>query len=425
MAEGLECEPGLSGAGEGGADRQASGGPMAGGENPSPGVVRSVVIGLGGGGGNILRRIEASGGGGEAAELVAVDTDSRMLSSLGLEQSVTIGQTLTRGLGCGGDVALGNAAGSSDRDALRRLVANRELVFLIAALGGGVGSGIGPLMAGVASESGAVVIGLVTLPFGFEGEQRMTVARKAIGEMREYCDALILLPNDLLLPEGGDGRTALDVFAISDEWITRGVGAIQMLLYEVGWMQVDFASMRRALGGKGGRTLFAFGEGEDPATVMGNLLACPLLELEEGRTRVDTLLVHLASGPDLPMSVIQEIVTEINRIFGSEAETVVGATRIDRLGSRVAVCVIGSTDLDGRKFLNPRRAKPGLLPTDPDLIESSSLVLATVDPGEQGEFLELIEGGNRGIFGPTERNLRSGVDLDVPTFIRKGIKIMA
>lgn len=191
----------------------------------------------------------------------------------------------------------------------------------------------------------------------------------------------------------------------------------------VGWMQVDFASMRRALGGKGGRTLFAFGEGEAVGDVIADLMSCPLLEMEEGRIRVDSLLVHIAGGAGIPMSSVQEIVTEVNRSFGSEQETVVGATQVDGMAERIRVCVFGSTDLDGKKFLKPRRAKPGLLPADPDRIEMAGVVLAAADPGTQGEFLELIDGGNRGIFGPTERNLRGGVDLDVPTFIRKGIKI--
>ena len=202
------------------------------------------VIGLGGAGANAVDRLKMENL--DRLRLAAINTDLQALSASPLQEKVLIGASVTRGLGAGGDPDLGREAAEQDREKIEAVVTGCDLVFLVVGMGGGTGSGAAPLVAEIASEKGALVIAFVTLPFSFEGGRRQKQAEEGLVELRRHCDAVIPLPNDVLLQEAEEGETALDSFARADAWIGRGVRSIWAMMFRTGLINLDFATLRQA-----------------------------------------------------------------------------------------------------------------------------------------------------------------------------------
>ncbi|MGF1529784.1 MAG: hypothetical protein ACFCU4_00300 [Puniceicoccaceae bacterium] len=398
-------------------------------------AIRAKVFGVGGGGIHILDRLKRNRLVGLPLGYAVLDCDLQTLRDRPEAEQLPLGKALTRGLGCGGDARLGKAVADSERDVLRRAVMQEDLVFILASLGGGLASGVAPVLAELAAEAGAFVVGLVSLPFHFEGKGRRAVAEQAVQEMRPWCDALVPMSNDLLMQETGDDRTALEVFEVADGWMVRAVEAMAATLSGEGLVPTDFASLCRALGGKGGRTLYTFGEAEGAEAeaveaILKQTATCPLVTPDPDGQPVDHLLVHVSGGPELTLTTINRLVSELNQRHGNPQSTMFGASVDERQAGRLKVCVFGSTDLTNRKYLKPKRAQPGKIEVDPYQPLSHGSPSENGASGDekaprQTEFEVLIEGGNRGLFSSMERNLYKGEDLDVPTFIRRGVKVRA
>ena len=292
-----------------------------------------------------------------------------------------------------------------------------------------------------------MVIAFVTLPFSFEGGRRLKQAEESLAELRRVCDAVIPLANDMLLQEGTEQTSVLDSFARADEWIGRGVKSIWAMLSRTGLINVDFTALRQVFQHRGGKTLFGLGvgEGENPASAaLEDLKQCPLLHTPEYARKADRLLVNITGGADLSLIKVNELMTAITEEFGREAHVVMGAAIDEALPGRVEICVIGTTDLGSRNFMRrpavparPAGGKPapattvsagaGGSPTGKTAVtHAAGNVAAAVHPekpkqeefGFPGEPAE-----NRGSFDKSDRNLFEGQDLDVPTYLRKGIKV--
>ena len=182
--------------------------------------IRLKIIGLGGAGNNAVDRLKLDNL--TRVNLAVVNTDSQVLSISPLEEQLLIGRATTRGLGAGGEAEIGRQAAEADRAQLAQLAGGADLIFLLAGLGGGTGSGATPVLAEVAAEAGAVVIAFVTLPFTFEGQRRHRQADESLSRLREICHAVIPLPNDVLLQQMDEDASVLDAFALADQWISRG-----------------------------------------------------------------------------------------------------------------------------------------------------------------------------------------------------------
>lgn len=404
------------------------------------------VIGVGGAGGNAVDRLKMDNL--DRLQLAAINTDLQALSASPLQEKVLIGSAVTRGLGAGGDPDLGRMAAESDREKIAEVVKDCDLVFLLVGEGGGTGSGAAPIVADVATEAGALVIAFVTLPFSFEGGRRAKQAEEGLLELRRCCDAVIPLPNDILLQESADNETALDSFARADEWIGRGVRSIWAMLFRTGLINLDFATVRQAFHTRGGKTIFGLGngDGEDPvAAAIESLKLCPLLATPEFSRKADRLLVNIIGGTDLTLARVNDIMTAVSEQFGRDAHVIMGAVIDEDMQGRVEVCVLGTSDIGGR--LPPRRIpvsqRRAAAPTQPNAkapagssgmlfpetaakitaLPNSASTPAATAKAAQDEFLfqGLVE--NRGHFERTDRNLFEGQDLDVPTYLRKGIKI--
>lgn len=402
------------------------------------------VIGVGGAGGNAVDRLKMDGL--DRLRLAAVNTDLQALNSSPVEEKILIGESVTRGLGAGGDPELGVEAADSDREKLTALVADCDLVFLIVGMGGGTGTGAAPVIADVASESGALVIAFATMPFNFEGARRNKQAEDGLMELRASCDAVIPLPNDLLLQEAAEGETALDSFTRAEDWIGRAVKSVWSMLFRTGLINLDFATLRQAFQTRGGKTLFGLGAGtgEDAATAaLASLDMCPLLVTPEHSRKADRLLVNIIGGTDLTLPKVNDIMGAITERYGRESHVIMGAVIDEDLQGQLEICVIGTTDIGGRvaprRPARPKVASRAPAPTPSPAVSPTSAVAkdrpAKPSPkkpapepvlagiADQDEFLFEGSGQNRGAFERTDRNLFEGQDLDIPTYLRKGIKI--
>ena len=445
------------------------------------------LIGVGGAGANAVDRLKMDNL--DRVQLAVVNTDLQSLSASPVGEKLLIGKGVTRGLGAGGDPELGREAAEADREKLAELIKGQDLVFLVAGMGGGTGSGAAPVVAELASEEGALVIAFVTMPFSFEGGRRLKQAEEGLQAMRRVCDAVIPLPNDVLLQEADDQESVLDSFARADEWIGRGVKSIWAMLFRTGLINIDFSTLRQAFSVRGGKTLFGLGAGEGEAAVtqaIESLKLCPLLAMPEFARKADRLLVNITGGADLSLPKVNELMQAVTEQFGKDSHVIMGAVIDEAMPGRVEVCVLGTTDMGGRarNIARPRTnlgrsegfaGGPNPAGTGSDASAAAAAVRGSGSPSgasrppmeaagapsvarrpgastslhagppapggsagnsaasaaaaaaariksEQEEF-SFGEQEVRGYFEHTDRNLFEGQDLDVPTYLRKGIKL--
>lgn len=398
------------------------------------------LIGVGGGGSNAVDRLKMENL--DRLQLAVINTDLKALGHSPVQDKILIGTSLTRGLSAGGDPELGRKAAEADADKIAEIVKDTDLVFLVAGLGGGTGSGATPVVAEIAAEAGAVVIAFVTLPFNFEGGRRRKQAEEALAELRRVCDAVIPLSNDMLLQEGTEQTSVLDSFARADEWIGRGVKSIWMMLSRTGLINVDFTALRQVFQQRGGKTLFGLGlgSGDNPTgAALEDLKQCPLLHTPEYARKADRLLINITGGADLSLTKVNELMTALTEEFGREAHVVMGAAIDEALQGQVEICLIGTTDLGTRNFVRrpvatrktaektEAPAAPAGSPETPVAPARGHSRLTGDKPATrptQDEFgFDHAPVENRGAFDKSDRNLFEGQDLDVPTYLRKGIKV--
>src|SRR5687767_3461207 len=307
------------------------------------------LVGVGGAGSNAVDRLKMENL--ERLQMAVINTDYQALASSPVQDKVLVGMAVTRGLGAGGDPDLGREAAETDREKIAAVVKECDLVFLVAGEGGGTGSGAAPIVAEIAAEAGALVIAFVTMPFSFEGGRRLKQAEEGLRALRQVCDAVIPLPNDVLLQEAAENETVLDSFARADEWIGRGVKPIWSILFKTGLINLDFATLRQAFQQRGGKTLFGLGEGcgENAITdVVASLKLCPLLHTPEFSRKADRLLVSILGGADLTLPKVNELMTASTERFGRDSHIIMGAVIDEDVPGRVEVCVIGTGDMGGR-----------------------------------------------------------------------------
>jgi cell division protein FtsZ len=408
------------------------------------------LVGVGGAGSNAVDRLKMENL--ERLQLAVINTDYQALASSPVQDKVLVGMSVTRGLGAGGDPELGRVAAEADREKIAAVVKDCDLVFLVTGMGGGTGSGASPVVAEIAAETGALVIAFVTLPFSFEGGRRLKQAEEGLRALRGVCDAVIPLPNDVLLQEAADNETVLDSFARADEWIGRGVKSIWSMLFKTGLINLDFSTLRQAFQQRGGKTLFGLGEGRGEnavADAVASLKLCPLLHTPEFSRKADRLLVNILGGADLTLPKVNELMTAITEQFGRDSHIIMGAVIDEDMAGRVEVCVIGTSDMGGRSVqtrrpfpagarlkspvgaATPPRNDPSAMPVAAGAAKSGETqsggtrteakVVHVAKPSQEEFGFGEVE--SRGHFEKTDRNLFDGQDLDVPTYLRRGIKI--
>ncbi len=303
---------------------------------------RIKVFGIGGSGGNSLNHMVNSKVHG--VDFIAVNTDSQDLHHSLAKKKIHIGKNLTRGLGAGMNPELGKRAVEETKEEIQEAVKGADMAFITYGLGGGTGSGAGPVVAKVAKEMGALTVGVVTKPFFFEGQQRMKIADAGLEELRQSVDAIIVIPNDRLLSTISKETTAKSAFAMCDDVLKSAVEGISDLITTPGIINIDFADIKAVMT-DAGSALMGIGtaSGEKRAEEAAKMaINSPLLEVSINGAK--GVLFSIAGGEDLGMFEIQDAAKIITESVDPSAKIIFGTVKDDKLKKgEVKITVIASS----------------------------------------------------------------------------------
>jgi cell division protein FtsZ len=367
------------------------------------------VVGVGGGGSNAINRmIEESIVG---VDFLAINTDAQALMRSQAPQRIRIGDRTTRGLGAGGDPEVGRRAAEESVDELRTVLEGSDMVFVTAGMGGGTGTGAMPTVAKVAREEGALTIGVVTRPFGFEGSHRARAAEAGIAQLKEHVDTLIVIPNDRLLEMADKRISLLDSFRLADDVLRQGIQGISELITVPGLINLDFADVKTIMS-VGGAALMAvgYGKGEDRArTAAEQALSSRLLDVTIDGAR--GILFNVTGGSDLSLFEINQAASIIRETAHPDVNLIFGAVVDESMDDEIRITVIAT----GFERVAPHvhhmtRSNERSMPTRP-LVRENAPNAAARPEGARMEPVRPVSSQNSPGFRPD--------DLDIPTFLRK------
>ncbi len=333
-------------------------------------IAKIKVIGVGGGGSNAVNRMIASDLAG--VEFWAINTDAQALTLSSASRRLQVGQKLTRGLGAGGNPAIGQKAAEESRDEIAAAVANSDLVFITAGMGGGTGTGAAPIVAETAKEVGALTVGVVTRPFLFEGRRRTNQAEEGIAALQSRVDTLIIIPNDRLLSVIPETTPVQEAFRVADDILRQGVQGISDIITIPGLVNVDFADVR-AIMADAGSALMGIGVGSGKSRAREAAIAAissPLLEASVDGAK--GVVFNITGGTDLTLHEVNAAAETIYEVVDPNANIIFGAVIDERLQGEIRITVIatgfsgepqGSTQSRGVKVQPPRSISP--TPTKP------------------------------------------------------------
>ena len=298
------------------------------------------VVGIGGGGTNAVTRMVEAGVSG--VEFVAVNTDAQALLMTEADEKIHIGSRATRGLGAGADPRVGQAAAEESRDELKEALKGADMVFVTAGEGGGTGTGGAPVIADIGREIGALTVGVVTRPFGFEGKLRADQAEQGIQTLRENVDALIVIENDRLLQVVERSTPVTEAFSMVDDILRQGVQGITDLITVPGLINLDFADVRTIMKDAGSALMgIGVARGDNRAVEAARAaISSPLLEQTlDGATGI---LLNVTGGPDLGLAEVDEAAEVVRAAADSNANVIFGAAIDEGMGEDVRVTAIAT-----------------------------------------------------------------------------------
>ena len=396
------------------------------------------VIGVGGGGSNAVNRMiraEMMG-----VEFIACNTDAQALLQSDAPHKIRIGDKITKGLGAGGDATIGARAAEEDRDKIAEAIADSDMVFITAGLGGGTGSGAAPVVAEIAKEQGALTIGVVTKPFSFEGSRRKLVAEKAAEELKAKVDTLITIPNDRLRDVVQKNTSIVDAFRVVDDVLRQGVAGISDIITVPGLINLDFADVRTIMK-DAGSALMGIGRASGDNRALDaarQAVASPLLEINISGAQ--GILFNICGSSNLTLWEVTEAAEEIRAAADPEANIIFGTSFNERLGEEVMITVI-ATGFDGRR--RPESVRAAATDRHHGIAGTTPRPAATPAPVPARDFLEELERQRTESSEPRGREEAVGVpvrpersvgeaplrraapsydadDLEIPSFLRRG-----
>jgi cell division protein FtsZ len=304
------------------------------------GHARIRVVGVGGGGSNAVNRMLRSNL--KGVEFIAVNTDHQALQQSGAQRKLRIGAKLTRGLGAGGDPEKGRMAADESRDELAKAVADSDMVFVTAGMGGGTGTGAAPVVAEIARETGALTIGVVTKPFRFEGLRRQKVAEEGIVSLQERVDTLITIPNERLMQVVDKKTSITDAFKVADDVLRQGVQGISDLIVYPGLINLDFADVKAIMSGQGAALMgIGFGTGDTRAAdAARDAVASPLLETTIAGAK--GILLNITGGSDLTLYEVNEAAQMVAESADKDAQIIFGTVIDENMKGEVKITVIAT-----------------------------------------------------------------------------------
>lgn len=309
------------------------------------GLAKIKVLGVGGGGNNALNRMKQHGLAG--VEFIAVNTDRQILDVVDSDKKLQIGVKLTRGLGSGGNPEVGEKAAEESKSDITELLANTDMVFITAGMGGGTGTGAAPVVAEAARSMGILTVGVVTKPFGFEGRKRQTQAESGINKLKDKVDTLIVIPNDRLLQVAERRTSMVEAFGMADQVLMNGIQGISDLIAVPNIINLDFADVESIMKDQGIAHMgIGIASGENRAVNAAKAaVKSPLLE-----TSVDgakAVLVNVTAA-DLGIFEANEAIEMIREAVDPDANIIFGAGADESLGDDIKITVI-ATGFDNRK----------------------------------------------------------------------------
>ncbi len=308
------------------------------------GTAKLMVIGVGGGGNNAINQMIKKGV--DTVTFVAVNTDRQALdqSKTDEENRIQIGKNKTEGLGAGSDPEIGKIAAEESIEEIKEAVEGMHLVFIVCGMGGGTGTGASPVIAKVAKDKGALVVGVVTTPFDFEGARRQANAKKGIEQLSKYVDSMIIIPNNKLITEIARGRdlSIVEAFEIADDVLRQGITGLSDLIVRPGLINLDFADIKTVLKNQGLAHMgIGSGKGENKIyDAVCQAVKSPLLETSiEG---AKGLILNVRGGTDMSLIEVSSATNIVKEALDSEANIIFGTTIDERMSDEVYVTLIAT-----------------------------------------------------------------------------------
>lgn len=371
------------------------------------------VCGVGGGGGNALNSMIASGTI-KGVDFIAVNTDAQVLLTNQSNLKLQIGENLTRGLGAGGDPEIGRQAAEESREKIKEYLIDSDMVFITAGMGGGTGTGAASVIAEIAREIGALTVGIVTKPFGFEGTRRMVNAEEGIEQLKNKVDTLIIIPNQRLLDVIDRKMTLLEAFRVVDSVLTQGVQGISDIITVPGLINVDFADVKTIMKNAGSALMgIGSGVGDNRAQMAARAaISSPLLEISiEGAKGI---LFNITGGPDMTMAEVDEAARIISEAADADANIIFGSTLDDKLIDQMKITVIATGFDEARVRLASMvtRSRP--------VAPSAIAGIVSEKPKTYEEKVEAVESTSPEPYTPPGLAEPMADDWDIPAFLRQG-----
>lgn len=374
---------------------------------------RMLVMGVGGAGCNMVHRMAQTWH--EGPPVLAVNTDEQALAACEGIKTLAIGALATRGLGAAGDSTGGRLAAEESLTALQEAMVGIDFLILVTGLGGGTGTGAAPVIAKTARAMGATILAFVTLPFPFEGDRRRRQAEEGLRALQRVTDAVVCLPNERLL-QGVEEQAGLeDAFRQSDAMLATGIHNIWQLLASTGIVNLTFADVRELAERSGGTLAYGFAEASGPArsaSALRLLMESPLLENGRLLAEAQGLLVCITGGPDLTLADLEGIVGQIAAKARPDVHISMGALIDPSRRERLTITVLTTESWLEDRFEAASRNGAAT----PETRKATGTEA-------QGELPLPDTSKDRGQFGSAAPTMINGEDLDIPTYLRRGIRL--
>ncbi len=377
------------------------------------------VIGVGGGGCNAVNRMIESGIGG--VDFIAANTDLQALRLSRASIRLQLGGKLTKGLGAGSNPEVGKQAALEDTEKIIEILEGADMVFITAGLGGGTGTGAAPIIGSLAAELGALTVGVVTKPFGFEGRKRMRQSDLGLQDLKEAVDTVITIPNERLLSTVSPGTSLSDAFKIADDVLRQAVQGISDLITIPGVINLDFADVRTIMTGMGMALMgTAVAEGENrAANAARRAINCPLLE-DTTIQGARGVLINVTGNPEMTLHEVSEASRIIQEAADPEANIIFGSVFDESMGNKIKITVIATgfdRDEPAKKEVppEPRRTshEPANEPSRPEPVQNEGFGRPRMAPNDGPVF------SNEPIMPPADFASPRRDDFDFPAFLKR------
>ncbi len=377
------------------------------------------VVGVGGAGGNAVNRMINSGM--EGVDFCVINTDAQDLEKSLAEKKIQIGKSLTKGLGAGAKAELGQQAITEDCEAVQALLVNSDMAFITAGMGGGTGTGAAPMIAEISKEMGILTVGIVTLPFTFEGPKRMARALTGVTELRRVCDTLLVIPNQKLMSIVEKDTTFIDAFQIADSILHQAARGISDLINVHGMINLDFADVETIMSNMG-EAIMGTGQahGDEKAVLAAQqAISSPLLD-NASISGAQGVLVNITGGAKMTLFEVDEAASIIFEEAGQDANLIFGAVIDPTMADELRVTVIATGFSKPRPIEESDEIRPytRITQREQTRILTEQVNMPLHQKNDKDEIIQPSDPKPKFIFDDSTINLQDS-DLEVPAFLRR------